>query len=128
MIDQDLIAYLAGLGTDAGSRVHIDTAPQNTPLPVIVFRRSGGGNTPKTLGRVSLFTRTNIDVEVLAERQEKAYPVALSIFDVLHGYVGQMGDTAVQSARCVSEPSNIGAVDGDKVFRGLIASYLIVHR
>src|ERR1043165_3304094 len=128
MIDQDLLAHLKSLGTAAGVRVHIDTAPEDTQLPVICFRHSGGGSTPKTLDGVSLFTRANIDIEVLAKRQEDAYPVAITVMDDLHGYVGAMGSTMVASSRCVSEPSNISAVDGDKVFRGLVSSYLIVHR
>jgi hypothetical protein len=128
MIDQDLLAHLKALATPAGERVHIDTLPQDTVLPAIAFRHSGGGNTPKTLDNVSLFTRANIDIEVLAKRQEDAYPVAIAIKDSLHGYRGAMGASDVQSSRCVSDPSNISSVDGDKVFRGLIASYLIVHR
>lgn len=128
MIDQDLVAHLKALGTAAGDRVHIDTLQQDTQLPAIAFRHSGGGNTPRTLGGVSLFTRANIDIEVLAKRQEDAYPVAIAIKNSLHGFLGTMGTTAVQSSRCVSDPSNISAVDGDKVFRGLIASFLIVHR
>ena len=128
MIDQDLLAHIVALDTDAGARVHIDTVPQETQFPVIAFRRSGGSNTPMTLDGIKLFTRTNIDVEVLAKRQEDAYPVALAVRDSLHGYVGAMGSTQVQSSRCISEPSNISAVEGDKVFRGLVASYLIVHR
>lgn len=128
MIDQDLLAHLKALATAAGERVHIDTAPQGTDFPVIVFRHSPGGTTPKTLDSVSLFTRAPIEVEVLAKRQEDAYPVAIAIVDSLNGYRGAMGSTAVQSSRCVSEPANLSAVDGDKVFRGLTASFLIVHR
>lgn len=128
MIDQDLLAHLKALATAAGVRVHIDTVPQDTTLPAIAFRHSGGGNTPKTLGNVSLFTRANIDIEVLAQRQDDAYPIAVAVKNSLHGYRGTMGSSDVQSSRCVSDPSNISAVDGDKVFRGLIASYLIVHR
>jgi hypothetical protein len=128
MIDQDLLAHLKELGTAAGTRVFIDTLEQGTTLPAIAFRHPGGGNTPKTLANVSLFTRANIDIEVLAKRQEDAYPVAIAIKDSLHGYRGSMGSSDVQSSRCVSDPSNISTVDGDKVFRGLIASYLIVHR
>jgi hypothetical protein len=128
MIDQDLLAHLKALATTAGARVHIDTVPQDSDLPAIAFRHSGGGVTPKTLGGVSLLTRANIDVEVLAKKQEDAYPVAIAVKSSLHGYRGTMGTTDVQSSRCVSDPSNISAIDGDKVFRGMIASYLIVHR
>lgn len=128
MIDQDLLTHLKALATAAGTRVYIDTVDQGTPLPAVAFRHSGGGNTPTTLDNVLLFTRANIDIEVLAKRQEDAYPVAIAIMNSLRGFRGVMGATDVQSSRCVSEPSNISAIDGDKVFRGLIASYLIVHR
>lgn len=128
MIDQDLLAHLKALSTAAGQRVHIDTAPQETDFPVVVIRHTGGGNTPKTLSGSLLFTRSNIDVEVLAKRQEDAYPVAIAIKNSLHGYIGTMGGSILQSSRCISEPSNISTIDGDNVFRGLIASYFIVHK
>src|SRR5688572_24531735 len=126
MIDQDLVAHIASLDTAAGSRVHLGNAPQNTALPVIVIRRTGG-STPKTLGNVSLFARAQFSINVIANEYADAYPIANAIKDSLHGFRGAMGDSSVQSSRCVSEPSDGSEIDGDKVTRWLTQDYLIVH-
>lgn len=127
MIDQDLVSYVAGLATAAGSRVHLGNAPQNTAFPVIVIRRTGG-TTPRTLGGVSLFARANFSINVIAKEYADAYPVANSIKSALHGFVGTLGDTEVQSARVLAEPADGSEIDGDKVTRWLTQDLLIVHR
>ena len=127
MIDQDLVAYVASLGTAAGTRVHLGNAPQGTVFPFVVIRRTGG-NTPQTLGGTKLFSRANFSVNVIAKEYSDAYPAAISIKNALHGYVGTMGETSVQSARILSEPSDGSEIDGDKVIRWLAQDLLIVHR
>lgn len=126
MIDQDLVAYLAALGTAAGTRVHIGNAPQDTAYPFIVIRRTGG-NTPKTLGNISLFARAQFSINVIAKEYADAYPIANAIKDQLHGFRGVMGSTTVSSSRCVSDPADGSEIDGDKVTRWLSQDYLIVH-
>lgn len=127
MIDQDLIAYVAGLGTPAASRVHLGNAPQDTLYPFVVIRRTGG-STPQTLGGVSLFARAQFSINVIAKEYADAYPTANAIHQSLHGYRGTMGATEVQSARSLSEPSDGSEIDGDKVTRWLTQDVLIVHR
>ena len=127
MIDQDLVAFVAGLSTAAGSRVHLGNAPQNTAYPFVVIRRTGG-TTPKTLGGISLFSRGQFSINVIAKEYADAYPIANTIHDALHGYYGTIGDTTVQSARCLSEPSDGSEIDGDKVTRWLTQDFLIVYR
>jgi hypothetical protein len=126
MIDQDLVTFLAGLGTAASARVHIGNAPQDTAYPFIVIRRTGG-NTPQTLGPVSLFSRAQFSINVIAKEYSDAYPTANAIKTALHGFRGTMGSTAVQSSRCVSDPADGSEIDGDKVTRWLSQDYLIVH-
>jgi hypothetical protein len=126
MIDQDLVAHIAALETAAGARVHLGNAPQNTTFPFVVIRRTGG-NTPLTLGGISLFSRANFSINVIAKEYADAYPIANAIKDSLHGFRGVMGDTTVRSSRCVSEPSDGSEIDGDKVTRWLTQDYLIVH-
>lgn len=126
MIDQDLVAYIAGLGTPAGTRVHLGNAPQDTAYPFIVIRRTGG-NTPLTLGSVSLFSRGQFSVNVIAKEYADAYPAANSIKTALHGFRGTMGSTPVQSSRCVSDPADGSEIDGDKVTRWLSQDYVIVY-
>jgi hypothetical protein len=126
MIDQDLVAYIISLGTAAGSRVHLGNAPQGVVYPFVVIRRTGG-NTPKTLGGVSLFSRAQFSINVIAKEYSDAYPVANAIRDALHGFRGTMGSTNVQSARCIAEPSDGSEIDGDKVTRWLTQDVLIVH-
>lgn len=127
MIDQDLVAKVKELATPAGNRVHLGNAPQDSPRPVVVIRRTGG-NTPRTLSGVSLFARAQFSVNVLADRYEDAYPTANQIKDALHGFIGMLGQTDVQSSRCLSEPSDGSEIDGDKVFRWLTQDFLFVHR
>ena len=127
MIDQDLIAYIAALGTVAGDRVHLGNAPQGAPEPFVVVRRTGG-NTPKTLGGLSLFPRAQFSINTIANVYAEAYPVANSIHTALHGFRGTMGDTEVQIARALSEPADGSEIDGDKVIRWLTQDVLIVHR
>lgn len=127
MIDQDLLAHLVALGTAAGARVHLGNAPQDTPFPFIVIRRTGG-TTPRTLGGVSLFVRTNFSINVIAKEYADAYPIALAIKASLHGYRGTMGATDVQGSRCTNEATDVSEIDGDKVFRWLQQDYLITYR
>lgn len=125
MIDQDLVAFIAALGTAAGTRVHIGNAPQDTPFPFVVIRRTGG-NTPLTLGSVPLFSRVQFSMVVIAKEYADAYPTANAIKSVLHGFHGAMGSTTVRSSRCVSDPSDGSEIEGDKVTRALTQDYLIV--
>ena len=125
MIDQDLVAFVAGLDTAAGSRVHIGNAPQDTTYPFVVIRRTGG-NTPLTLGSVSLFSRSQFSVNVIAKEYADAYPIANAIKAGLHGFRGLMGSTTVQSSRCLADPADGSEIDGDKVTRWLSQDYLIV--
>jgi len=125
MIDQDLVTHIKSLATAAGTRVHLGNAPQDTALPVIVIRRTGG-TTPQTLGGVSLFSRAQFSINVIANEYADAYPTANAIKTSLHGFRGEMGTTVVQSSRCVSEPADGSEIDGDKVTRWLTQDYLIV--
>lgn len=126
MIDQDLVTFLAGLSTAAGTRVHIGNAPQDTAYPFIVIRRTGG-NTPLTLGSVSLFSRAQFSINVIAKEYADAYPTANAIKDALHGFRGLMASTTVISSRCISDPADGSEIDGDKVTRWLSQDYLLVH-
>jgi hypothetical protein len=126
MIDQDLVAYVQGLSTAAGNRVHLGNAPQETAFPFVVIRRTGG-NTPQTLGGISLFSRGQFSINVIAKDYPGAYPTANAINVALHGFRGTMGSTTVQSSRCVSEPADGSEVDGDKVTRWLTQDFLIVY-
>lgn len=126
MIDQDLVAFVAGLETAASDRVYTGNAPQNAPKPFIVIRRAGG-NTPLTLGGVSLFVRSRFSLNVIANEYADAFPIANTIKAQLHGFRGLMGATTVQSSRCISDPADGSEIDGDKVTRWLAQDYLIVH-
>lgn len=127
MIDQDLVTYVKALATPAGDRVHLGNAPQESARPFVVIRRTGG-TTPKTLGGVTLFSRGQFSINVIAEQYAEAYPTANAIKDALHGFNGTIATTEVQSARCISEPSDGSEVDGDKVTRWLTQDFLFVYR
>lgn len=127
MIDQDLVTYIKALATPAGSRVHLGNAPQDSPRPFIVIRRTGG-TTPKTLGGVSLFSRGQFSINVISDAYADSYPTANAIKDALHGFTGLIETTEVQSARCISEPSDGSEIEGDKVTRWLTQDFLFVYR
>jgi len=134
MIDQDLVTYIKALGTAAGTRVHLGNAPQNTAFPFVVIRRTGG-TTPLTLRGVSLFSRGNFSINVISKGKledgsggyNEVQPTANAIKEALHGFNGTIGDTTVQSARCIAEPADGSEIDGDKVTRWLTQDFLFVY-
>lgn len=127
MIDQDLVSFVAVLGTAAASRVHLGNAPQQSIKPFVVIRRTGG-NTPRTTSGTALFSRAQFSINVIADEYPGAYPTANAIRDALKSFRGTMGSTEVQSTRVLSEPSDGSEIDGDKVTRWLTQDVLIVHR
>lgn len=132
MIDQNLIKYLKALGTDAGTRIHTGTAPQQSEFPLVVIRRTTG-NTPRTQNGTKLFSRASVSVDVLARNYADALTVAGQIRDGLDGYVGQFDsepagtETTIQSCRCTAEPIDISEADGDLVLRGVSQEFLFVY-
>jgi hypothetical protein len=122
MIDQDLVAYLAALGTDAGTKVYLGNAPQDKALPVVVVRRIGGSQ-PRTIGRTPLFERSEFSVNVIADNYAEAYPTANDIRDALKGYRGTMGSTEIESTKCTLFPTDQSEIDGDKVTRWVALAF-----
>jgi hypothetical protein len=126
MIDQDLVAYLAGLGTSADTRVYTGNAPQNADYPFIVVRRTGGSQ-PKTLGSRTLFQRSEFSVNVITDNYAEAYPTSNTIVDALKNYRGDMGDTTIETSRCTLFPTDQSEIEGDKVTRWVAMSFLFMH-
>jgi hypothetical protein len=126
MIDQDLVAYLAALGTAASTRVYLGNAIQNKDFPLVVVRRTGGSQ-PKVLGGTALFERSEFSVNVFAETYAEAYPIANTIRDELKNYRGALGSTSVASSRCTLFPTDQSEIDGDKVTRWVAMSFLFMH-
>jgi hypothetical protein len=126
VIDQDLVAYLAALGTDAAARVYLGNAPQNNEYPLVVVRRTGGSQ-PKTLRGTALFERSEFSVNVFAGNYADAYPIANAIRDALKHYVGDLGDTPIASSRCTQFPTDQSEIEGDKVTRWVALGFLFMH-
>lgn len=129
MIDIDLRTHLMELETQAGNRVFIGNAQQGALKPHIVVNRVTGQQ-PKTLGGRRLFSRLEVNVNVMADDYPDAYPTALSIKDELDGFVGLLGGTSgtqIQSCTCTNHPADQGLVDGDKVIRWVQATYRFVY-
>jgi hypothetical protein len=136
MIDQDLVTFVKDLDTPAGDRVHIGNAPQGTPKPFVVIRRTGG-NTPKTLGGLTLFARAQFSINVIVKGKDEAgaggyneaMPTANAICDAMKAFgKGLMATTEVEGVRVVNEPFDASEIDGDKVIRWLTQDVLITHR
>lgn len=129
MIDTDLRAHLIELDTPAGSRVYIGNALQGASKPNIVVSRVTGQQ-PRTLGGRKLFSRLEVNVNVMADDYPDAYPTALAVKEELDGFYGFLGSTSgthIQSCICISHPADQGLVDGDKVIRWVQATYRFVY-
>ncbi len=126
MIDQDLVAYLASLGTAASTRVYLGNAIQDKAFPLIVVRRTGGSQ-PKVLRGTPLFERSEFSVNVFADNYTDAYPIANTIRDALKHYTGLLESTTVASTRCTLFPTDQSEIDGDKVTRWVALSFLFMH-
>ena len=126
MIDQDLIANIVTLQTEALDRVYLGNAPQDTAMPFIVVRRTGGEQ-PRTLGGISLFERSEFQINVIADNYADAYPAANTIRDAFKNYSGLLGSTSVKSARCTLFPVDQSEIDGDRVTRWVALSFLFMH-
>ncbi len=126
MIDENLKAYVSGLGTAAGNRVHIGNAFQDTVLPVVVIRRVSG-NTPRTLGGQKLRSRAQYAINIVGLDYASVMPVANAVRLGLDGFIGSMGTTRVHSARCLSEPADFSEIDGDVTLRVIGQEFSFVY-
>jgi hypothetical protein len=126
MIDTDLRAFLVALATGAGDRIFVGNAEVGAPQPFVILKRNGG-SVPRTLSGAALFSRTQFSVDVITADYPSAYPIAFAIRDALDGFVGTLGATPVQSARCISFPTDQSLVDGDVVTRWVAMEFLFVH-
>ncbi len=134
MIDQNLVTFLIGLATPAGSRVHTGNVPQGTTFPAIAINRLPG-NTPRTTNNTKLMSRTPFTIGVIAGDYASAMPTVIAVRDALDGFKGVMAhaasasiqDTTVASCRCTSEPTYFDEIDGDKTIRAVSQDFLFVH-
>lgn len=126
MIDQDLVAYIKALATDAGTRVRTGNVLQDDALPTVVVTRTGGTE-PRTLGGTALFARGNYTFSVITDQYTNAYATARAINTALKSFVGTMGTTQIHSSRCLSTPSDQSLVDGDRVVRFVAQDFLFVY-
>ena len=126
MIDQDLVAYLAALGTAASTRVYLGNAIQDKEFPLIVVRRTGGSQ-PKVLGGAPLFERSEFSVNVFADNYSDAYPIENTIRDELKNYIGGLGSTTIVSSKCTLFPIDQSEIEGDKVTRWVALNFLFMH-
>jgi hypothetical protein len=126
MIDTDLRQFIINLNTAASSRVYVGNAPANVVRPLVVIRRTGGSQ-PRTLSGAALFERSQIGIDVLTDDYPSAYPIATAIRAALDGYRGLMVATQIQSARCISFPTDLSVVDGDLVIRWIAMEFSFVH-
>jgi len=109
MIDQDLVAYIVALDTDASTRVYTGNAPQNATYPLIVVRRTGGSH-PRTMW-APLFERSEFAVHIITDNYAEAYPIANEIRDALKEFRGKMENTEVVSAKCTLFPTDQSEIE-----------------
>ncbi len=125
MIDEDLIAYLQGLGTAAGTRVHLAVMPQEIIYPAVAVRRSSG-SVDRGLGGEAIMGRGVWSIDVYGRDFVSMFAVSDDIRGALDGYRGHMGTTRVMSAS-LQNHSDFSEEDGDRKLRHLVHDFLIVH-
>lgn len=132
MIDENLRKKLKDLSTPAAARIYTGTAPQQPEFPLAVMRRTGG-NTPRTLGNVKLFSRAQFTIASVGRNYADSLAVATAIRNGLDGYKGALAsepagsDTTVKSCRAISDFTDISEADGDQVLRGVSQDFLLVY-
>lgn len=126
MINQDLVAYLKSLGTEAGTRVRTGNVLQEDAFPVIVVTRTGG-NEPRTLSGVPLFATGNYTLSVITDQYTNAYSTARAVNLALKNFSGLMGSTQIQSSQCLATPSDQSIVDGDRVVRFVAQDFSFLY-
>jgi hypothetical protein len=126
MIDTDLLAHIISMNTGAGSRVHLESPPQEDLLPLVVLRRSGGDQPNTTTGR-KLWERSGFEINVLGQSHSQSYPIMAAIRAQLHGFKGMIGTTRVHECRCVSFPDHITEIDGDNRRRWITSQFRFLH-
>lgn len=133
MIDQNLKAYISGLGTAAGDRVHLGNAFQDTQMPVVVIRRVSG-STPRTLSGQALFSRAQYTISVVGRDYASVMPVVNQLRAALDGFRGLIGvgtpvpQTNVLSARSSQDPVDLSDLDGDVTLRVMSLEFFFVYQ
>jgi len=126
MIDTDLLDFVIALNTPAGSRVHLESSPQEAAMPLIVLRRAGGEQPISTGGR-ALWERSTFETNVLGASHADSYPIMSVLRTTLHGFRGVMGDTLIHDCRCIAFPDHVTEIDGDSRRRWITAQFRFLH-
>jgi len=125
VIDEDLIAYLQGLGTEAGTRVHSAVMPQEISYPAVAVTRISG-SVDRGLGGEAIMGRGVWRIDVYGRNFVSMFAVSDVIRAALDGYRGHMGATRVMNAS-LQNFSDFSEEDGDRKLRHLVHDFNIVY-
>jgi hypothetical protein len=116
-LQSDLIQYLAGLGTDAGTRVHDDQVPQGVQLPFIALTEIAG-NQPVDISGRGLLKRSTMRIAIFGRSAVERDAISLAIRTPLGGFSGLIGATRFTSIRIETSADEVAMSDGDNMIKG----------
>lgn len=126
MIDADLPAWLANLGTLASSNVFSGNPPQNPPFPfILVWRLSGTEERDLSTGR-AIVQRSTFRIEFFGRDYTEAHAVADAVHAALDGFRGQMLGTNVGYSLRQNFGPDLSEVSGDQTIRRLPSEYAFI--
>lgn len=125
MIDEDLIAWLQGLNTEAGARVHSSLLPQEPTYPAVAVTRISG-SVDRGLGGEVILGRGQWRIDVYGRNFVSMFAVSDVIREALDGFRGHLGTTRVMNASLQSF-SDFSEEDGDRKLRHLVHDFSIVY-
>lgn len=125
MIDESLIAFIQGLATTAGSRVHPALLPQEATYPAIAVTAVQMAKERALSGEVIRSTAT-YRLDVYGSGHSEVFPVSRALRDALDGYRGIMGTTRILHS-AVNGPADFSDDDGDRKLRHHILDIELIY-
>lgn len=126
-IENAIIARIAALGTNAGSRVYREVIVQEPELPAVAVSRLAGSGAAHDLSNAPLLFRATLRVETIAESMAAVSPVASAVAAGLDGWRGTVSGVAVLRCRLTQQQEQAEA-EGDRTFRVIQQDYELLYR
>ncbi len=125
-IETELVTRIeddAGVGAEAGDRIHALQMPQNPTLPAIVYRRISGIRFPH-LGGVSGWAQGRFQIDCWAESYGAAKDTADAVRASLDGFTGTL--TTIKATIRIDNEFDLRE-DGTELYR-VSQDYIIGYR
>jgi hypothetical protein len=103
----------AGVNVLVGSRIYPHQAPASTPMPFVLWRRSGI-NREQTLGPPMGVPRVSVEYTIFATTYYSARNVADAMRKALDGYGGTLDNVEVKQASLTNESDDLATLEGSE--------------